>query len=227
MFVLIALLGIISLLLIVAASVAYLALPRGRLCPQCGGTTSPVVLQRLLKILSHWVQWRWCARCGWEGPGLRGPDVGALDLVVRRASHPRRRATDVSESDIPDIGDVQTFQWRSGDQEERREDRSDHPSGFQWQVGGEPVEPDETPDHPSGFTWQPGEEAALPNEPQAPGFYFRAKGDRRRPQFKWGRGANRGRRTADNPPARPARPWHLAWLVSKDAPGFQWKDKRG
>ncbi len=205
MLVLIALLGILSLLLVVTASVLYLALPKGKLCPQCGGTTSPVVLRRLLKLLSLWVQWRWCARCGWEGPGRRGPDVGALDPRVRRTY--RRRDSDGSEADIPDIGGVPTFEWRTGNQEERREATPDHPSGFQWQAEGEPSPP-----------------AAQPEEA---GFAFRSPGDRRRPQFNWGRGPIRGRRTADNPSPQPSRPWYLAWLVSKDAPGFQWKGKRG
>ncbi len=55
MFALIAVVGILSMLLVVATSVAYLMLPRGKMCPRCGGPTSPVVLRRLLRVLSTWV----------------------------------------------------------------------------------------------------------------------------------------------------------------------------
>ncbi len=82
MFLLIALVGILSILLLVTASVAYLALPRGRLCPHLGVVTNPVVLLRLLRLLSPWVQWGLCSRCAWEGPRLRGPDLGPLDPPV-------------------------------------------------------------------------------------------------------------------------------------------------
>jgi len=82
-FVLIALVGILTILLMVTASVAYLALPRGRLCPHCGGMTNPVVLRRLLKVLSPWVQWRWCSRCAWEGPRHRGAGPGSAGSARR------------------------------------------------------------------------------------------------------------------------------------------------
>ena len=79
MLALIAILGILAMLLLVTTSVAYLILPRGRMCPRCGRSTSSVVLRRLLHPLSRWIQWRWCSRCGWEGPGRKGPEVGVLD----------------------------------------------------------------------------------------------------------------------------------------------------
>ena len=224
MFVLIALLGILSLLLVVTASVAYLALPRGRLCPQCGGPTNPVVLRRLLRVLAFWIQWRWCARCGWEGPGLREPDLGELDPSADSYAGFRRGRRDPDAPEVPDIGSVPIFNWRSGPQEERREAPSDHPSGFKWQPEEKPSVPSEA-DHATGFKWQPEQEPTAPLEPEPSGFHFRPPGDRRRPQFTWGRGSNRGRRDADNPRPRRPRPWYLSWLVSKDPPGFQWKDR--
>ena len=215
-FVLIALVGILSLLLMVMASVTYLALPRGRLCPHCGGSTHPVVLSGLLRVLSKWIQWRWCARCSWEGPGLHSADLGALDPPVdRRAGYrppdPDPEAAeaegDVQGRDVLNVDDVQEFQWRSGPEDESREDPSDHPSGF---------------------TWQEEEESAEAKEqasPEQAGFYFRPPGERRRSQFQWGPTLNHGRRSGDDRRGQKPRPWYLSWLVSKETPGFQWKQQ--
>jgi hypothetical protein len=204
-FVLIALVGILSLLLVVTASVAYLALPRGRLCPQCGGATNPVVLQRLLRILSLWVQWRWCARCGWEGPGLRGPDLGALDPPADRdTGFGRGGDPDWPKApDVPDIESVPTFLWRSSPQKERRQAPPDHPSGFKFQSEQESTD------------------APEPAEGGPQGFHFRPSGKRKRPQFRWGPRVNRGEASGADPRSRVSRPWYLSWLVSKEAPGFQ------
>ena len=131
MFLLISLVGILSLLLVVTASVAYLALPRGRLCPHCGGATNPVVLRRLLRLLSPWLQWRWCSRCGWEGPGRRGPDLGPLDPPADHGSGFRWGARDPE--------DVPIFYWRSRGREGKG--RPDNPSGFEWKSAGKPTNP--------------------------------------------------------------------------------------
>lgn len=217
-FVLIALVGILSLLLVVLASVTYLALPRGRLCPHCGGSTNPVVLSGLLRILSRWIQWRWCARCSWEGPGLRGADLGALDPPADRRAGYRLPDPDpdpdlaeagggAMDRDVLSVDDIQEFHWQSGPEEERREAPSDHPSGFKWQ----------------------GEEESTEAEEQAPpkqaGFYFRPPGERRRSPFQWGPTLNQGRRSGDDRRGRKPRPWYLSWLVSKETPGFQWKQQ--
>lgn len=63
--------GLILLLLVAGLSVAYLVLPAGPLCPRCGGPTHPVRLRRWARPLRRLLQWRWCADCGWEGPGRR------------------------------------------------------------------------------------------------------------------------------------------------------------
>ena len=180
------------MLLVVTASVAYLALPSGRLCPHCGGATSPVVLRRLLKLLSPWLQWRWCSRCGWEGPGRRSPDLEQLDPEAGQAAGFRGAN--------PDIEKIPTFYWRSDDPGEGDEARPKPLSEFIVPADGEPI------------------------EPEPPGFHFRPPGKRRQPQFQW---APKDRR---RPPPRPKlrgqtpRPWYLSWLVSKDPPGFQWRE---
>jgi hypothetical protein len=111
--------------------VAYLALPRGRLCPHCGGATDPVVLQRLLRLLSPWVQWRWCSRCNWEGPGRRGPHLGPPDPPADPGSGFRWGARDSDDAPI--------FYWRSQGREGK--DRPDNPPGFRWQAAGKPTDP--------------------------------------------------------------------------------------
>jgi hypothetical protein len=190
-FLLISLVGILSLLLLVTASVAYLALPRGRLCPHCGGATNPVVLWRLLRLLSPWVQWRWCSRCSWEGPGRRGP---ALDPPADPGSGFRWGARD---SD-----DAQIFYWRSRGRGGK--DQRDNMNGFEWQSAGGPTQP---------------------TDPTQPGADFEAPGEVKPPALPWDRRKTRGRRSVDDGQRRTQRPWYLSWLVSKDQPGFHWKER--
>ena len=197
-FVLISLVGILSILLLVTASVAYLALPRGKLCPHCGGVTDPVVLRRLLRILSPWVQWRWCPRCAWEGPRLRGPDLGPLDPPVDHDSGFRWGD--------PDYENVPIFYWRT-----------DHPGG-----NGEP-RPDPMP---SGLKWQAEEDPTGPTEPDSPGSYFPPPWELKPPHFPWGPGVGGRPRPPARRRGRTPRPWYLSWLVSKNPPGFYWKERR-
>ncbi len=197
MFALIALVGILSMLLVVTASVAYLALPRGRLCPQCGGMTNPVVLRRLLRLLSPWLQWRWCSRCSWEGPGRRGPDLGPLDPPIGHNSGFRWG--------MPDPNDVPIFYWRS-----------DSPAGGEVQS---------RPNHPSGFRWQSAKEPTRPSEPDQPSFDLGPPADIEPPQSPWGPKMSRGHPPRSERPRQSPRPWYLSWLVSKDPPGFHWKER--
>ena len=196
MFLLISLVGILSMLLVVTASVAYLALRRGRLCPHCGGSTNPVVLRRLLRLLSPWIQWRWCARCGWEGPGRRGPDLGPLDPPVDHDSGFRWG--------VPDFEDVPIFYWRS-----------DNP-------GGEGKSP---PNNPFGFKWQAANDPTEPTEPDQPSFDFGPQGDTKPLGLPWGPSMSHGPPPGGDQRRRTPRPWYLAWLVSKDPPGFHWKGR--
>ena len=196
MFLLISLVGILSMLLVVTASVAYLALPRGRLCPHCGGATNPVVLRRLLRVLSPWLQWRWCSRCSWEGPGRRGPDLGPLDPPADHGSGFRWGTRDPE--------DVPVFYWRSQSRGRQGKDRPDDPSGFEWQSAGKPTQP---------------------NDPNQPGADFPTPGEVKPPALPWDRRKSRGRRSLDDGQPRTQRPWYLSWLVSKDPPGFHWRER--
>jgi len=195
-FVLIALVGILSILLLVTASVAYLVLPRGRLCPHCGGMTNPVILGRLLKVLSPWVQWRWCPRCTWEGPRHRGADLGPLDPPVDHDSGFRWGD--------PDYENVPIFYWRSDDPGEKGKHRPDHMSGFKWQADEEPTGP---------------------TEPDPPGFSFPPSWKLKPPHFPWGPGVSRGPGPRADRQGRTPRPWYLSWLISKNPPGFHWKER--
>lgn len=195
MFLFISLVGILLMFLVVTASVAYLVLPRGRLCPHCGGATNPVVLRRLLRLLSPWLQWRWCSRCSWEGPGRRGPDLGPLDPPADRGSGFQWGA--------PPSEDVPIFHWRSDSPGEGK-DRPDHPSGFKWQSSAEPTEP---------------------TEPDQASFDVGPPREMKPPRLPWERRKSRGRRSEDAERPRTPRPWYLSWLVSKDPPGFHWKER--
>ena len=150
MFLLISLVGILSMLLVVTGSVACLALPRERLCPHCGGATNPVVLRRLLRLLSPWLQWRWCSRCSWEGPGRRGPDLGPLDPPADPGSGFRWGAR--GSDDVP------IFDWQSRSQEGT--DRPDNPSGFEWQSAGRPTQPTDPTERGADFGPPGGSHAA-------------------------------------------------------------------
>jgi hypothetical protein len=184
------------MLLVVTASVAYLALPRGRLCPHCGGATYPVVLRRLLRVLSSWVEWRWCSRCGWEGAGRRGPDLGPLDPPADHDSGFRWGD--------PGIEKVPVFYWRSDRRREKGPGRSSRPPGFERRADEEPFEPTD----PARRDFRPGSSEEL--EP---------------PPFPLGPGMSLGPGTGDEKPYQTPRPWYLAWLVSKNPPGFQWKER--
>jgi hypothetical protein len=184
------------MLLVVTASVAYLALRPGRLCPHCGGVTNPVVLRRLLRLLSPWLQWRWCSRCGWEGPGRRGPDLGPLDPPVDRGSGFRWGGQD-SE-------DVPIFYWRSDGPGGKSKDRPDHQSGFKWQSARGPNQP---------------------SKRDPPGFDFGPPEDMKPPKPQWEPGRKRRHPSRGDQRHQIPRPWYLTWLVSRDAPGFRWKQR--
>ncbi len=187
----------------VLASVAYLALPSGRMCPRCGVPTSEILLESWWqRPASRWLHWRWCSRCNWEGVGRRGPDVAPQESPVDHESGFRWRRT-ASEQ-------VPIFHWR-----DNAEDPPDHPAGFRWSTADDgDVSPetddvaeasqDGTPGHPSGFQWGgPGDDA---------------------PRFLWGVGAHAGPRGMPSSPGRrPNGPWYLSWLPPRKSSGFRWK----
>jgi hypothetical protein len=182
--------------LVVTASVAYLVLPRGRLCPHCGGVTSPVVLRRVLRLLSPWLQWRWCSRCSWEGPGRRSPDLGPLDPPADHGTGFQWGAPNSEEAPI--------FYWRS-----------DAPGG----------DGKGRPNNPSGSNWQSSSEPPDPTEPDQHRFDLGPPGETRPRPVPWERKRHPGRRSGDDGRRRTPHPWYLSWLVSKDPPGFQWRER--
>jgi len=194
--VLVALVGILSMLLVVTASVAYLALPRGRLCPHCGGPTNPVVLRRLLRLLSRWVQWRWCSRCGWEGAGRRGPDLGPLDPPPDDGSGFRWGG--------PDIEEAPMFYWRSDRRGDASAARRNRPPGFRRRDDPEPGEPID-----------PTQRDFRPSPPE----------DLKPPPLPFGKETSFGPGQEAKKRYQPPRPWYLSWLVSKGPPGPQWKER--
>ena len=75
--------------------------------------------------MSRWIQWRWCSRCAWEGPGRRGPELGILDPPADHESGFRWGH--------PNLQGVPVFYWK--DENETTEADGNppvHPSGFQW-----------------------------------------------------------------------------------------------
>lgn len=206
---LIAATGIFTMLLVVTSSVVYLMLPRGRMCPHCGGFTSTIVLRMMLRVLSPWVQWRWCSRCGWEGPGRRGPDLGILDPP---ADHePGFRWSHRDHEGVP------IFYWR--DETETTETShvpSAHPSGSHWA----PNEREGTDRRMAGrrvADRRVGERRQAQKADHPSGFYFRVSEDKR--------SADADAQELSRPPSE--RPWYLAWFVSKEPPGFRWKAPGG
>lgn len=190
--------------MVVLTSVAYLALPSGRMCPRCGVPTAAILLESWWqRPASRWLHWRWCSRCSWEGVGRRGPDVGLRDSPVDHESGFRWRRTTSDQ--------VPIFHWR-----DNMENPPDHPAGFRWSAAedGDYSPPTDgpaghtqggTPGHPSGFRWgAPGDDAPL---------------------FLWGL----GHRTPGEPQAGsvrpPNEPWYLTWLSPRKSSGFRWKSK--
>ena len=183
------------MLLVVTASVAYLALPGGRLCPHCGGATNPVVLRRLLRVLSRWVQWRWCPRCGWEGAGRRGLDLGPLDP-------PADHESGFSWGD-PDVEEVPIFYWRS----DRRGGSASRPNQWPWS--------DRRAD----------EKSIEPTDPTPPEVPLSRSRELQPPPLPLGEGMSLRPGPGAKKPSQTPRPWYLSWLVSKNPPGFQWKER--
>ena len=123
-----------------------------------------MVLRRLLRLLSPWVQWRWCSRCTWEGPRLRGPDLGPLDPPVDHDSGFRWGN--------PDYGNVPDFLLADG------------PAAY--------GKNEARPDHISGFKWQAEEEPTGSAEPDSPDSPFPPNWEMQPPHFPWGPGTSRG-----------------------------------
>ena len=186
MFLLIALVGILSILLLVTASVAYLALPSRTALPPLWGDDQPrdppetsestIAMGSMAVVPPLHVG-------GSETPRCR---PGSLDPPVDHDSGFRWGD--------PDYENVPIFYWRSDDPGENGKPRPDHMSGFKWQADEEPTGPTE-PD-PPGFSFPPSWELKPPHFPRRPGVR-RGPGPR-----------------ADQQGPTP-RPWYLSWLISK------------
>ena len=197
MLILVALVGFLSLLVVVLTSVAYLALPSGRMCPRCGVPTSSILLESWWqRPASRWLDWRWCARCAWEGVGRRGPDVRLQDPPVDHESGFRWRR--LGSEHVP------IFHWRDDS-----EDPSAHPTGFRWaadedaegvddEESAATAAPEGVEGHLSGFRWRERDDGA--------------------PLFVWGASALK----SESPSAVP---WYLSWLPPRRTSGFRWKPK--
>ena len=64
-----------------------------------------------------------------------------------------------------------------------------------------------------------------PAEPQLPGPDFRPSWGLNPPRRPWDPRMGRWPEPRSSRGRRTPRPWYLAWLVSKNPPGFQWKEK--
>jgi hypothetical protein len=85
--------------LALSAVIGYRSLPVGRVCPECGGETLPL-LRRSLRVLSAMnrrtlLQRRWCFGCGWEGL-LRVPRAPGAPAPAA-PSRTRARPTSLAE----------------------------------------------------------------------------------------------------------------------------------
>lgn len=83
-----------------SGAVSYRALPTGRRCPRCVGTTLRLqarLLDRISRILPANIDRRWCIDCGWEGI-VRTSDSAvpvATDLDGAGLEHAGSRTADV------------------------------------------------------------------------------------------------------------------------------------
>jgi len=188
-----ALAGSLAVVAVLAAALAYRALPTGRMCPQCGGLTATVRPPGRLRWLARWVQWRWCSRCGWEAAGRRGPEWRAGMRPVDHDSGFRWGS--------PAVGDAPIFYWRPDGGP--LVDPEDEAEGFRWKEagGGAPgaredgsdgfrFGPPSEPPVEEGFTWKdPADDAERPSarrrwlsgpsgrRPPPPGFEWRKPRD--------------------------------------------------
>jgi hypothetical protein len=67
------LLGLVALRILLIGLGAALILRPVVECPACFGP-SFALYRRWLQSIVPWIEWRWCPRCGWQGPARRLPD---------------------------------------------------------------------------------------------------------------------------------------------------------
>jgi hypothetical protein len=73
---------------------AALLLRPVRSCPACFAPTF-VLYRRWLRRLAPWLEWRWCAACGWQGPARHLAESTPLPAGSREpgrhSTHRRQR----------------------------------------------------------------------------------------------------------------------------------------
>ena len=81
------LLGLVLLrLLLVAVGAALIVRPVID-CPACFGPSFGLH-RHWLEWFVQWIEWRWCPRCGWQGPARRVPEAVRRDLARQPEPHP-------------------------------------------------------------------------------------------------------------------------------------------
>jgi hypothetical protein len=73
----------VVLRLVIVATVVYLLLPAGPLCPHCKVEMVPI-RNRLFDTLIPLLQRRWCMECGWNGVVRRIRGVSRRPRTARR-----------------------------------------------------------------------------------------------------------------------------------------------
>ena len=81
------LLGLVLLrLLLVAVGAALIVRPVID-CPACFGPSFGLY-RHWLERLVPWIEWRWCPRCGWQGPARRVTDAVRRSFERQPEPHP-------------------------------------------------------------------------------------------------------------------------------------------
>ncbi len=84
-----------GILLVAAAALV----PEVRGCPACFAATVPIHRPWLSRLLPR-IEWRWCASCGWQGPGRRPGGTALSPPVGERAPSTRDASGDAPSTDI-------------------------------------------------------------------------------------------------------------------------------
>lgn len=111
-------LTVLVLPLVVGGAVTYRALPSGRACPRCQGT-SILLRARFLSFLSRVpfidLQRRWCLSCGWLGV-VRVPRPSVRLVLAGRSREPAEpRITDVRRLLVDGVSwGVRLETWKTG-----------------------------------------------------------------------------------------------------------------
>ena len=90
-FTVIVLLGLVLLRWVLLAVGAALVLRPVAECPACFEPVTLLLQRRWLRTLAPWLEWRFCPRCGWQGPAKKlesGAPRPQSRLPQPRTAHP-------------------------------------------------------------------------------------------------------------------------------------------